>query len=364
MNTNFWRGRRVFLTGHTGFKGAWLSLWLQQLGAVVHAYALAPPTQPSLYERAGAGEGLVSTEGDVRDLAALARALDAAAPEVILHLAAQSVVLRSYEDPVDTFATNVMGSVHLFEAVRRLGRPVAVVHVTTDKVYENHGWVWPYRETDALGGHDPYSNSKACAELVMQSYQASFFPGDTRSRHGVALASARAGNVIGGGDWTPHQLVPAVIAAAQAGQPVALRNPAGVRPWQHVLDCLHGYLLLAERLVQAPEAAAGAWNFGPPADEIVTVAQVAEALARPWGVQPAWQPAAGAQPHEAHELRLDASRAARGLGWRCQLPVAEALDWVSAWYRGVEHGHSEREVTLAQIEAYQARRVAASPETA
>lgn len=355
MSPNFWRGRRVFITGHTGFKGAWLCLWLRQLGAQVCGYALAPPTQPSLYESADAAQGLQSITGDVRDLAHLSQALAEFAPETVLHMAAQSVVLSAYQDPADTFSTNVMGTVNVLEAVRRAARPVALVNVTTDKVYLNQRWPWSYRENDLLGGRDPYSNSKACSELVTQSYCHSFFPIAELSRHGVAVASARAGNVIGGGDWTPHQLVPAVMAAVQAGKPVELRNPSAVRPWQHVLDCLHGYLTLAEQLHQRPQQAAGDWNFGPPSDEIYTVAQVAEALARHWRVQPAWVQATGTHPREEHELRLDCSKAARQLPWRCALSTGTALDWVAQWQLQVQGGQSARDVCSEQIAAFMAR---------
>ena len=358
MNPGFWRGRRVFVTGHTGFKGAWLCLWLRELGAQVCGYALAPPTQPSLYDLASAGSGHRSITGDVRDLAPLAGAIAEFAPDVVLHMAAQSVVLTAHKDPADTFATNVMGTVNVLEAVRRLdkpaGKPLVLVNVTTDKVYLNQRWPWAYRESDALGGRDPYSNSKACSELVTQSYAASYFPLADLARHGVALATARAGNVIGGGDWTPHQLIPAVVAAAQAGQPVQLRNPSAVRPWQHVLDCLHGYLTLAEQLHQQPQAASGDWNFGPSADEIVTVAQVAEAVAHHWNVSPAWVLAPGAQPKEEHELRLDCSKAARTLPWRCALSTTQAMDWVAQWHQQVQAGQSERQASLAQIAAFTA----------
>jgi CDP-glucose 4,6-dehydratase len=322
------------------------------LGAQVCGYALPPPTQPSLFEAAHAGEGLQTITGDVRDLAALSAAVADFAPEVLLHMAAQSVVLTAYQDPADTFSTNVMGTVNVLEAVRRAGRPVAMVNVTTDKVYLNQRWAWSYREVDTLGGRDPYSNSKACSELVTQSYAQSFFPLEELSRHGVALATARAGNVIGGGDWTPHQLVPAVVAAASAGKPVDLRNPTAVRPWQHVLDCLHGYLTLAEQLVQRPQLASGDWNFGPASDEIVTVAQVAQALAAHWQVQPAWVQAPGSQPKEEHELRLDCSKAARHLHWRCALATPKALDWVAQWHHAVQAGQSARQASLAQIETY------------
>jgi CDP-glucose 4,6-dehydratase len=354
MNAEYWRGRRVFITGHTGFKGAWLCLWLRELGAQVCGYSLAPPTNPSLFELANAGEGLQTITGDVRDLPKLSAALAEFAPNIVLHMAAQSVVLTAQQEPADTFSTNVMGTVNLLEAVRCWGGPLTLVNVTTDKVYLNQRWAWPYRETDALGGLDPYSNSKACSELVTQSYARSYFPLEELPRHGVALATARAGNVIGGGDWTPHQLIPAVVAAAQAGEPVKLRNPSAVRPWQHVLDCLQGYLTLAEQLQQQPLVASGDWNFGPSSDEIVTVAEVAEGVARNWQIEPPWVQAPGAQPKEEHELRLDCSKAARLLPWRCELNTTQALDWVAQWQLQVQQGASAREVSLAQIAAYTA----------
>ena len=352
MTPGFWKGRRVFVTGHTGFKGAWLCLLLERLGAQVRGYALAPPTHPSLFELAEAGQGVDTLTADIRDLDRLCHAVQAFAPDVLLHMAAQSVVLEAYADPVGTYSTNVLGTVHVLEAVRRAARPMSVVNVTTDKVYHNQRWVWSYRENDALGGRDPYSNSKACSELATQSYVASFFAPARRAEHGVAVASARAGNVIGGGDWTPHQLVPAVVAAAMSGRAVELRHPEGVRPWQHVLDCLRGYLLLAERLATTPDTAAGDWNFGPSSDEVFTVAQVAEGIARHWQVVPAWTRAAGERPPEEQELRLDCSKAARSLGWRCALTTPEAIDWVADWHLQTSAGRYAREVSLAQIERY------------
>ena len=362
MNTAFWRDKRVFVTGHTGFKGAWLCLWLRGMGAHVGGYALAPPTDPSLFELARVAEGVESLSADIRDLPRLKAALQAFEPDIVFHLAAQSVVLTSHAHPVDTYSTNVMGTVNLFEAIRqarrRAGRPLAVVNVTTDKVYRNDAAARarrPFIETDALGGGDPYSNSKAASELVTQSYVDSFFPLDMVAQHGVAVATARAGNVIGGGDWTPHQLVPAVLRAIQSGVPVALRNPSAVRPWQHVLDCLHGYLTLAEHLYFWPTRSAGAWNFGPADEESVTVAQVAEALARRWQLEPAWTQDKGQLAHEAHELRLDSSKAARQLAWRCLLRTDEALAWVCDWTLRVQAGTPAREVCFAQINGYLSR---------
>lgn len=352
MNGNFWHHRRVFVTGHTGFKGAWLCLWLHRLGAKVAGYALAPPTSPSLYRLADVDKFVQSTLADIRDLPQLTRAVTHFAPEIVIHMAAQSVVLRSYEEPVETYATNVMGTVNMLEAVRRTQRRVAVINVTTDKCYVNRQSSHSYKEDDALGGSDPYSNSKACSELVTQAYRRSFFPVEQIIQHGVALASARAGNVIGGGDWTPHQLVPDAVAAFAAGGPVTLRHPNAVRPWQHVLDCLHGYLCLAEALAEQPERFSGEWNFGSPPDDAVTVAQLVEALAVHWEVGPAWRRAEGVLAHEELELRLDSSKANRLLDWRCKLPVHLALDWVADWYLQRQSNRSAREICAAQIEAF------------
>ena len=355
MTPGFWRGRRVFVTGHTGFKGAWLCLWLQRLGADVRGYALAPPTEPSLFRLAGLEQGVRGVQADVRDAGALRAALRQAEPQVVLHLAAQSVVLDAHADPVGTFATNVMGTVHLLDALRDLARagaaPLAVVNVTTDKVYADPDGARPCRETDVLGGDEPYAASKACAELAGRAFARCWFGAGS----GVALASARAGNVVGGGDWTPHQLVPAVAQAMAAGQPVALRHPTAVRPWQHVLDCLHGYLTLAEALATQPARACGDWNFGPPAEERLTVAEVAQEMAAHWGVQPPWVAVPAPPVAETQALRLDSGKAARELGWRCRLATAEALQWTAQWYRAVHAGTDARAVSLAQIEAFEQR---------
>ena len=288
MKSHFWRGRRVLITGHTGFKGAWLCLLLSRLGAHTSGYALAPPTTPSLFALAQVADAVDSTLGDVRDLDKLTRHLANARPEFVIHMAAQSVVLDSYEDPATTYSTNVLGTVNVLEAIRRSGCRAAVVNVTTDKCYQNRGWVWGYRESDALGGRDPYSSSKACAEFVAQAYLSSYFPPASVSQHGVVIASARAGNVIGGGDWTPHQLVPSAIGAFTRGVPAALRHPTATRPWQHVLDCLRGYLMLAEYAQRAPGTAIDGWNFGPSAGDVLTVAKLTELLAARWNVHPAW----------------------------------------------------------------------------
>jgi CDP-glucose 4,6-dehydratase len=346
MNASFWQGKRVFLTGHTGFKGSWLSLWLQALGAEVAGYALAPPTDPSLFEKADVAKGMTSTVGDVRDPEALDKAMAAHDPEIVLHLAAQPLVRLSYERPVETYATNVMGTVHLLEAVRKAGNVRAVAIVTSDKCYENREWIWGYRENEAMGGADPYSSSKGCAELVAAAYRASFF------KTGAAIATARAGNVIGGGDWAKDRLVPDILAALDRKQKLVIRHPDAIRPWQHVLESLSGYLLLAEKLYNDGATFAEAWNFGPAPEDVQPVKWIVERLSRHCGTAPNWQPAAGAQPHEAHFLSLDSAKARQMLGWTPRLTLDEALKFVAAWYKAGKEGRSARDITLSQIDAY------------
>lgn len=342
----FWRGRRVFLTGHTGFKGGWLALWLRSLGAEVHGYALPPATTPNLFEAAEVGQGMASTFGDIRDPAALARAMQQARPEMVLHLAAQPLVAEGYRSPVETYATNVMGTANVLEACRDLPDLRAVVVVTTDKCYENREWPWAYRENEPLGGRDPYSSSKACAELVTAAYRQSFL-----AAAGIRVATARAGNVFGGGDWAPHRLVPDLLAAFASGQPARLRNPNAVRPWQHVLEPLAGYLQLAQALWQDADAAK-AWNFGPADEDCRPVGQVATRLAEYWGDGARWQATATDFPHEAGLLRLDASLARQQLGWQPRWSLATGLartvDWHKAWLAGQGMG----QYCLEQIEDY------------
>ena len=347
----FWRDKRVWVTGHTGFKGAWLSLWLQMLGARASGYALAPPTSPSLFELARVAQGMTSIAGDIRDPACLRRALDAAQPQIIFHLAAQSLVRRSYHDPVETFATNVAGTVNVLEAIRHAPGVKAVVVVTSDKCYQNRGAAIAYREDDALGGYDPYSSSKACAEIVTASYRQSYW----QEPSSPALASVRAGNVIGGGDWAEDRLVPDAIAAFAQGKPVRIRNPAALRPWQHVLEPLSGYLSLAERLWDGPAELRGAWNFGAEQDDAKPVSWVVEHLARAWGDGARWEPDSGKHPHEAGQLMLDCSKAKHCLGWRPRLALDEALAWVVEWHRACIAGADARETSAAQISRYQAR---------
>jgi CDP-glucose 4,6-dehydratase len=352
MNPTFWRDKRVFVTGHTGFKGSWLCLLLHSFGARVTGYALEPPTQPNLFSLARVGGLVESVIGDIRDLDRLTDSLRASEADVVFHMAAQSVVLTSYDDPVDTYSTNVIGTVNTLEAIRRVGRPCAVINVTTDKCYENKGWVWGYRETDALGGRDPYSNSKACAELVGQSYRDSFFPLSRWAEHKVAIASARAGNVIGGGDWTPRQLIPETIAAFLDARPVVLRHPKAVRPWQHVLDCLGGYMTLAEALADDARAHSGEWNFGPADVDSCPVSHVVDVLGSLWGIERRWVQDEVVHAPEEQQLRLDVNKAANDLGWRCRLPIDDALQWVASWYRDYHDDRDARSLCNDQIARY------------
>lgn len=353
LNLPFWKGRRVFVTGHTGFKGSWLSLWLHMLEAEVTGYALAPPTQPNLFCQADVAQFLKrSLYGDIRDFSRLKDTIEECRPEVVIHMAAQSVVRRGFEDPVETYSSNVMGTVHLLEALRQLGNRCVVVNVTSDKCYENREWIWGYRENEPLGGSDPYSNSKGCAELVTSAYRESFFPLEHFERHGVALASVRAGNAIGGGDWTRDQLIPDIMRAFLNGRPCMIRNPSAIRPWQFVLEPLRGYLTVAERLVEDPLHYASGWNFGPVDSDARPVSWIVERLAGLWGEGAGWNRDTAVHPHESHFLKLDASRAAAYLGWRPLLPLGQALDWIVEWYRAFQGGKNLRDFTLAQIEHY------------
>jgi CDP-glucose 4,6-dehydratase len=347
IDANFWRGKRVLLTGHTGFKGGWLSLWLQSLGAELSGFALTPPTTPNLFTEATVGAAMHSTIADIRDFESVRACMARCRPEIVIHMAAQPLVRLSYDDPVGTYATNVMGTVHVLEAARQVGGVRAIVNVTTDKCYENREWVWGYREDEAMGGHDPYSSSKGCAELVTSAYRRSFL-----ERQGIAAASARAGNVIGGGDWAADRLVPDVLRAFDRDQPVLIRNPHATRPWQHVLEPLSGYLLLARRLFEDGKPYAEGWNFGPRDQDVRCVQWVVEELLRSWGAQARWQLDAAAHPHEAHDLKLDIAKARRRLGWQPRWPLQHALEQVTAWHRAWRAGADMRRVSLDQIDAY------------
>lgn len=353
MGKRFWEGKRVFVTGHTGFKGSWLSLWLQSLGADVTGYALEPPTEPSLFKIANVSEGMCSHIGDVRDFDHLLRVVKKARPDIVLHMAAQPLVRRSYIDPVETYATNVMGTVHVLEAVRQSEGVRVVVNVTSDKCYENREWVWGYREGDPMGGYDPYSNSKGCAELVTSAYRYSFFNPASYENHGVALASVRAGNVIGGGDWADDRLIPDFMRAILAGHPVIIRSPHAIRPWQHVLDPLSGYLLLAERLWTGGSEFAEAWNFGPHDDDAKPVEWIVEHLIQLWGKDASWQLDGREHPHEARYLKLDTSKARMRLGWRPRWNLETGLGSIIEWYRAYLAEVDMRGAMLKQIAAYQ-----------
>lgn len=352
MEGRFWKGRRVLVTGHTGFKGSWLCLWLKELGAHVVGYALPPPTTPSLFDAARVSARMISVIADIRDCDRLSAAIAEHKPEIIFHLAAQSLVRASYDNPVETYSTNVMGTVHLLDAVRRIEGVRAVVNITSDKCYENREWVWGYRESDPMGGYDPYSNSKGCAELVTAAFRSSYFSPKEHARHGLALASARAGNVIGGGDWAKDRLIPDVLTAFAAGRPAVIRNPQAIRPWQHVLEPVHGYLLLAERLCSGGPGFAEAWNFGPSDDDARSVEWVVKQLAAAWGDGARWAVDGGAHPHEAQYLKLDCSRARSRLGWRPRVQLPMALAATVEWYRLFGEGKDMAAVSLNQIERY------------
>ena len=350
-----WQGRRVFLTGHTGFKGGWLALWLTQIGATVRGYALDPSSEPNLFTVARVGSVVDDIRGDIRDAVALDRSIQEFAPEVVFHLAAQPLVRYSYQDPIGTLETNVIGTARVLDAVRRSPSVRAVVSVTTDKCYENKEWIWPYRETDPLGGYDPYSSSKACAEIVSAAFRQSYFPVHNLGNpdgHRVAIATARAGNVIGGGDWSSDRLLPDLIRGFLSGQPVAIRNPHAIRPWQHVLEPLHGYILLAEKLLTHNPRFATAYNFGPSDTDARPVSWIAEQMAAFWGNGASWVLDSAPTPHEAGYLKLDSSRAHADLGWTPHLQLQQTLEFLVYWYRAWQSGSDMHALTLSQIEQY------------
>ena len=352
MNKSFWLGKKVFVTGHTGFKGGWLSLWLQNMGAQVTGYALSPSTHPNLFESASVASGVNSFIGDVRELDTLQKVMQDAQPEIVFHLAAQSLVRYSYANPVETYATNVMGTVHVLEAARHAGSVKAIVCVTSDKCYENKEWVWAYRENEPMGGYDPYSNSKGCAELVASAYRNSFMHPDQYQQHGIALATARAGNVVGGGDWSADRLIPDIIKAIVAGQTVSIRSPNAIRPWQHVLEPLHGYMLLAEKLFMQGAHYAQAWNFGPNEQDAKTVEWLTEALIRTWGEGANYKIESNNTLHEAHYLKLDSSKARHGLDWQPRWNAAQTIARIAAWYKAQLSGQDMRTYCITEIKEY------------
>ncbi|NBC27276.1 MAG: CDP-glucose 4,6-dehydratase [Bacteroidetes bacterium] len=350
----FWNGRRVLITGHTGFKGSWLSYWLSKLGANVRGYSLEPSSAPNLFTVLGISECADSVIGDIRNSEALKRSIVEFKPEIVIHMAAQAIVMDSYKDPIETFQTNIIGTANLLEAIRDCGSVKAVVCVTSDKCYENREWDYKYREIDSMGGWDPYSSSKGCAELVIASYRRSFFRGVEGSHH-AAIASARAGNVIGGGDWSNNRLIPDIIRSFKKKTPVVIRNPAAIRPWQYILDLLHGYILLAEKLYNEPENYSEAWNFGPSDDDEKSVEYITEKMIDAWGKGASWTLDEGANPHEASYLKLDSSKARMHLKWASKMNLDNSLTSLTNWYKNYYQGADMKKVSGYQLDEFQER---------
>jgi CDP-glucose 4,6-dehydratase len=346
-NPDFWRGKRILITGHTGFKGGWLSLWLQSMGATLRGIALKPPTEPALFEVARVAEGMEHHIVDIRNFAAVKEHMDDFKPEIVFHMAAQPLVRLSYIEPVETYATNVMGTVHVLEAARHVGSVKAIVNITTDKCYENREWVWGYREDEPIGGYDPYANSKGCAELVSSAYRKSFL-----RNLGIAIATARAGNVIGGGDWALDRLVPDILRALEKRESVQIRNPQAVRPWQHVLEPLSGYLLLAKSLYMHGQLDAEAWNFGPRDEDARPVLWIVEKLCAQWSGGASWSLQPGDHPHEASFLKVDISKARQRLKWTPRWSLEISLKNITEWHQAWLKGQDMRAVCLTQINQY------------
>ena len=349
MNRTFWKDKRIFLTGHTGFKGSWLSLWLQDCGAIVRGYGLPPNTKSNMFDVTLVADGMQSVIGDVRDLEKLSKSMCDFSPEIVIHMAAQPLVRLSYENPVDTYSTNVMGTVNLLEAVRRTSTVKAVVNVTTDKCYENKEWIWGYREDEAMGGRDPYSNSKGCSELVTSAYRSSFFSGIGSAK----IASGRAGNVIGGGDWARDRLIPDIFKAVGDNEPIVVRNPYATRPWQHVLEPLSGYLALAEQLYIHGDEYAQAWNFGPEDVDVKPVSDILEYVVNRWGDGASWIHDESEHPHEAQLLKLDISKAKRLLKWTPKWTLWCTLDSIIDWQKAWLNCEDMNAVTLKQIRQFE-----------
>ena len=348
VNSNFWKGKRVFITGHTGFKGSWLSLWLQSMGAKLNGLALAPPTAPALFEQANVYDDMNSTIGDIRDYKIVYDTMKACKPEIIIHMSAQPLVRYSYQAPVETYAVNVMGTVHLLEAARQIGTAKAIINVTTDKCYENQEWVWGYRENEPMGGHDPYSNSKGCSELISNAYRRSFF-----QQSGIALATVRAGNVIGGGDWAIDRLIPDILRAFEKSKPIIIRNPHAIRPWQHILEPLSGYLMLAEHLYNEGESFAEGWNFGPNDEDVRSVKWITDYMVKTWGNRASWVLDNKENPHEANYLKLDISKAKSKLKWQPLLKLEEALTLITDWHYHWLNKGDVKSKCLKQIKNFQ-----------
>lgn len=350
MNHDFWKDKNVLLTGHTGFKGSWLSLWLQRMGANLTGLALDPPTQPSLFETAQVAKGMTSEIGDIRDRAFVNDVFKRCQPEIVIHMAAQSLVLHSYDFPVETYETNVMGTVHILEACRQSDSVRAAVMVTSDKCYENKEWFWGYRENERMGGHDPYSNSKGCSELVTSAYRQSYFHGSSNK---TGIASVRAGNVIGGGDWAADRLIPDFMKSILQGKPVVIRSPKSIRPWQHVLEPLSGYLTLAEKLWHDRTGFDEGWNFGPYESDAKEVQWIVKCIAELWGKGAEWRLDDKQHPHEANYLKLDCTKARTLLGWQPRLGLSTTLEWIVQWYQHFRDDSDMREVTLQEIARYE-----------
>lgn len=354
VNPIFWKGKQVFLTGHTGFKGGWLSLWLASMGAKVTGYALAPNTAPNFFEVTQVEAEIEQSHiADIRDLEKLQKAMAEAQPEIVIHMAAQPLVRYSYANPVETYATNVMGTVHVLESIRALDCVRAVVVVTTDKCYENKEWAWGYRENEPMGGYDPYSNSKGCAELVTSAYRQSYFSPEKYAQHKVAIASARAGNVIGGGDWSEDRLIPDAIKAFESKQALIIRNPLATRPWQHVLEPLSGYLILAQALYEQGPRFDGGWNFGPRDEDARPVQDVINLLIKNWGSPASWQQNQSEQPHEAHSLKLDCSKARQYLNWTPKWTLEQAIEKITQWQHGFQNSIDMKKLSQEQMKIYQ-----------
>jgi CDP-glucose 4,6-dehydratase len=348
VNNAFWKSKKVFLTGHTGFKGSWMSLWLQSMGAIVKGYSLKPNTNPNLFTEANVGENIESEIGDIRDLNQISKSMFDFNPDVLIHMAAQPLVRLSYQEPVDTYTTNVIGTVNVLEAARKCKSLKAIVCVTTDKCYENKEWDWGYRESDPMGGHDPYSSSKGCAELVTSAYRRSFFNGkDTAS-----VASARAGNVIGGGDWADDRLIPDVLKAFKKSEPVVIRNPLSTRPWQHVLEPIAGYLVLAENLYMHGDDFAEGWNFGPKDEGCKPVNWILDKMVNKWGAGASWELDKNNNPHEAGFLKLDCSKAVNRLKWQPKWSLQETLEMIVNWHQNYLKGNDIKKECLKEINKY------------